>query len=315
MCRIIRQHHRRGSRGRRVLAGTLCALIACCLIAPLTLCALPFGSQHSAGPSVCAVKPGTDLEVRVGYWGDDKDYRTKAVLSRDELESIGTQVYVFANVTRVGTVMETIARGPTILGVLEAAGIDAGSVQTINLRTTDRYDVENNWFVSLNMDQWVNATRYYYPYLRSNYERVEDEEGSVDPEEGGLAEGGVRASSRGLRGRKPVPAILAIESISTKDPEEVIDASMMNEENSYRFCSGQTLMEPDVVCKDVSSMNSAQWVFGIDVTLYGTPEEATGLELSLSQTKMKVGSKKQIGYRVLGQDLFDDKVNGIVTAS
>ena len=312
--RITRYRIRRGgSRAARAAALAVCALITAAFLAPLFAVTLP---DYDAG-EVSAETAGGDLEVRVGYFGDDRDYRTKAVLSRGDLESLaqteGSQTYQYSNVTRVGTVMGTIARGPTIYAVLDAAGIDANSVQTINLRTTDGKKV-NNWFVSLNMNQWVNSTRYYYPYLRGNYERVEDADGSVDQEEGGMVTGAVRPGAGALRGRTPVPAILAIESFSTKDPDEAIDASMMDESVSYRFCAGQTAMAEETDCRDYSSMNSAQWVFGIDVTLFGTPDEASDLDLTAPAAKdLVVGSKAQIGYQIYGQDLFGDKVNGALS--
>ena len=285
----------RSAEPRRALALILCGLL-------LILCALPLFQ-------VRAETAGADLEIRVGYFGDDADYRTKAVLTRADLEGLSPETYQYSNVTRVGTVMGTIARGPTIFSILDAAGIDAASVQTINLRTTDGTNA-NNWFISLNMDQWVNATRWYYPYLRENYERVEEEEGAEDPEGWGMTAGKVLPGEGALRGAKKVPAILAIESYSTKDPLEAIDAGMMNEDTSYRFCTGQSTMTDGEECGDYSSMNSAQWVFGIDVTLYGSPSEASGLELNLDQKDLVVGSTKQIAYTIYGQNLFEDKVSG-----
>ena len=277
-----------------------------CLLAPLALAVLPAQEAY-------AETAGEDLVIRVGYFGDDKDYREKAVITRADMELLaqeeGSVIYNYSNVTRVGTVMGTIARGPTVAGVLEAAGIDYSSVQTLNLRTTDGTKV-NNWFVSLNMDQWVRADRYYYPYLRGNYERVEDEEGMEDYETG-MITGAVRPGTGALRGRAPVPAILAIESFTTKDPGEVIDETMMDESASYRFCAGQTLMTEGTDCRDYSSMNSAMWIFGIDVTLSGKPADATGLDLTTPDPKsLVVGSKAQMGYRIYGQELFDDKVSG-----
>ena len=297
------------SRGRRILAAIACALIMICLIAPLTLAVvLPDGNidrtDKEAGSvsSVYAKEAGADLEIRVGYFGEDEDYRTKAVLTREDLESLDTPTYLYSNVTRVGTVMETIARGPTIYDVLGAAGIDAGSVQTLNLRTTDGHEV-NNWFISLNMDEWVNQTRWYYPNLRSKYKGTETAEGIP----------GIIAQEDALTDRQEVPAILAIESYATKDPKETINDTDMTEEESYRFCTWQTTILPDTICIDYSSMNSAQSVFGIDVTLSGSPEDATGLELSLDNSNLLVGSRKQIGYHIFGNELFDDKVNGTLT--
>lgn len=308
--RLRKRHNKNtASRGRRILAGIVCALIMICLIAPLTLSViLPAGNtdrtdkKAGSASAVHAEEAGADLEVRVGYFGEDEDYRTKAVLTREDLENLDTPTYLYSNVTRVGTVMETIARGPTIYDVLEAAGIDAGSVQTLNLRTTDGHQV-NNWFVSLNMDEWVNKSRWYYPNLRGKYEGTETDEGIP----------GITAGEDALTDRREVPAILAIESYATKDPKEAIDETDMTKKESYRFCAGQTTILPDTICIDYSSMNSAQSVFGIDVTLFGSPEDATGLELSLDDGNLVVGSKKQIGYRIFGSELFDDKVNGTLT--
>ncbi len=281
--------HRQPHIRIRVLALMISALLVTGLAAPFV-----------AAGEAQAAEAGADLEVRVGYFGDDKDYRTKAVLSRADLESMSEGPYEYSNVTRVGTVMGTVGRGPSILNILAAAGIDAGSVQTINLRTTDGTKV-NNWFVSLNMDQWVNSTRYFYPELRANYERVENEDGTDN--------GKVLPLPGSLADPQTVPAILAIESYTTKNPDEVIDPSMMDESVSYRFCAGQTQMTEGELCGDVSSMNSAKWIFGIDVTLYGSAGDATDLELSLDKTDLIVGSKAQVKYQVYGVDLFGDKVN------
>ena len=244
--------------------------------------------------------PGDTLTVRVGYFGDTKDYRVKARLSRSRLESLGTSVYKYENVTRVGTVMGTVARGPSIRAVLDAAGIDTGSVQVINLRTTDGNKQENDWFVSLNMDEWVNNTRYYYPNLRANYECQNPE---VLPLEGAA------------KGRKSVPAILAIESYSSKSAKETLEQSAMHTSDSYRFCTGQGVITEGKPTTDVSSMNSAKWIFGIDVTLYGSPSDATDLQLNLEDPKVKVGSKKKVMATVTGQELFGDKVQKKLTWS
>lgn len=190
--------------------------------------------------------------------------------------------------------MGTVAQGPTIYAILDAAGIDSGSAQSINLRTTDGTNV-NNWFVSLNMDQWVNSTRYYYPNLRGNSEGDGE---YTTPNEGSLS------------GSSTVPAILAIRSYSTKSPTEELDPSMMDERNSYRFCVGQTALKEGVASNAWSSMNSAKWIFGIDVQLYGSPSTVTGISLDLQSRKVKVGSKMKISAKLSGQELFEDKVKG-----
>lgn len=265
------------------------AVIFCALLA-----AGPFACCFAVPADAATKTPGQDLEVRVGYFGDDKDYRVKATLSRSQLESISSGTYYYSNLTRVGTVMGTVAQGPTIYAILDAAGIDSGSAQSINLRTTDGTNV-NNWFVSLNMDQWVNSTRYYYPNLRGNSEGDGE---YTTPNEGSLS------------GSSTVPAILAIRSYSTKSPTEELDPSMMDERNSYRFCVGQTALKEGVASNAWSSMNSAKWIFGIDVQLYGSPSTVTGISLDLQSRKVKVGSKMKISAKLSGQELFEDKVKG-----
>ena len=241
--------------------------------------------------------PGQDLEIRVGYFGDDMDYRTKAVLSRSQIEGLGMETRYYSNLTNVGTVMGLIAKGPRIADVITAAGIDLGSVQMIHLRTTDGQS-GNEWFAngSLNMDQWINSTRYYYPELRANYEITDD--GLTLPKEGSLAHA------------QTVPAILAVLSAETKNPRKELDESMLSNSKSYRFCAGQSALEEGVPSNAVSSMNSAYWVFGIDVQLYGSPSTVTGITLNPEKNKVKVGSKMKINVTLSGQELFEDKVEG-----
>ncbi|MEG0157425.1 MAG: Ig-like domain-containing protein, partial [Anaerovoracaceae bacterium] len=227
------------------------------------------------------------------------DYRVKANFTRSELEALGTAEYRYSNITSFGTVMEIVARGVTVTEILSAAGIDPGSVETLNFRTTDGTQV-NNWFVSLSMGKWVYGNRYYYPNLRGNYQTQEQQ---VLPGEGALS------------GAISVPSILAIESCETKSPTAVIDGTMMDTESSYRFCAGQGPLSEGIPSSDVTSNNSAQWIYGIDVTLRGSPGEATGVSLKIDDPNVKVGSQKKITAIIQGHELFEDKVNGTLTWS
>ena len=84
---------------RRALASAVCFILTFVLLAP------------AFAKDTYAAEAGGDLEIRVGYWGDDLDYRTKAVLSRQQLEEMSAGPYYYSNITRVGTVMETVAWG------------------------------------------------------------------------------------------------------------------------------------------------------------------------------------------------------------
>jgi hypothetical protein len=206
------------------------------------------------------------------------------------------ETYYYHNVTNVGTVMGTVARGVPVIELLKTAGIDPASVRTLNFRTTDGTQV-NNWFVSLSMDSWVNQTRYYYPNLRGDYD---NSTGYVVPKEGAT------------EGKEIVPAIIAIQSYSTKSPTSLLKTDLMTEEESYRFCTGQSAVTVGQPVTEVTSMNSAKWVTGIDVTLWGSPSEASDLELSLTNAKVNVGSTTTVAAVVKGQDLFEDKLDGTI---
>ena len=270
------------------------AVIFCALLA-----AGPFACCFAVPADAATKTPGQDLEVRVGYFGDDMDYRTKATLSRSQIEALGMETYHFTNLKRVGTVMYTVARGPKITDVIEAAGIDCGSVQTLHFRVADNSArADNNWYgknASITMDEFVNSTRYYYPELRFNYDITDDQ--YTLPLKGSLA----RA--------RTVPAILAVKSLSVTGSED-LDESALTDSNSYRFCVGQMALKEGVPSNAVSSVDSAYKVFGIDVQLYGSPTTATDISLKYNKSKVKVGSKMKISAKLFGQELFEDKVEG-----
>lgn len=270
---------------RKLLAGMLTVLIICS-----TLLIFPYEAFGQTA--------GETLTVRVGYWGEDGDYRVKAELTRQQLEALPQQTNFYTNMTRVGTIMATVGRGPKLSDVINAAGIDTGSVRMIHLRTTDAGGRVNSWFLDFKADKYIGSDLYYYPNIIDNWEILGERLGR--PLEGAL------------EGMTRVDTILAIESYSTKVPSKAkeINASQMNEEDSYRLCAGQSLLTEGQETSDVSSNESAKWIFGIDVTLWGSPEDATGLEISLDDPDIMVGSTRKIGAVVKGQELFEDKVSG-----
>ncbi len=265
------------------------------LLLAIMLCA---SFMFSASPAFASA--GT-LEVRVGYFGDVHDYRLKTSFTYAKMNQLCDNIYYYHNVTNVGTVMGTVAQGVPIVELLQQAGIDPSSVQTVNFRTTDGTQV-NNWFVSLSMQKWVNKTRYYYPELRTHYD---SSTGSVVPLAGALS------------GKATVPSILAIRSFTTKNPTTLLNPSLMTEVESYRFCVGQgdlAVGEP-VPASEITSMNSAKWITGIDVTLYGSPSDAASLNISISDPNVKIGSTAKVAATVAGQDLFEDLLDQNITWS
>lgn len=268
---------------------------------------IAMGQIAFAPDQVHAQTAGKNLVVRVGYYGDDDDYRVKATLTRSQLERIGTQTNYYTNVTRVGTILYTVARGPRLIDVIEAAGIDAGSVQRIYIRTTDSKANKNDWFYDFLADSYLYTPRYYYPKINDRWQ-VADTGDSGTPLKGALSNA------------RQVSTILAIESYGTKNPKEAgkLTPSMMNQKYSYRLCAGQTALREGVATTqaDVTSKESAFYIFGIDIQLYGSPPaDDFTVGIDLKNTSFKVGSKKNLTATINGSDFFGNNITGHITWS
>lgn len=223
---------------------------------------------------------GDVLVVRVQYFGESGNkIREKASFSRAELEAMGAETHYYSNITRVGTVMTMAARGPKVMDIISRSGIDANSIQNITFRTTDGYT--RNFTVAKHM----TATKYYYPNLSSCYERNEDGN-ALTPTEGAL------------EGRETVPSILALEFGESKAQGMHAEDLEMSTNKTYRFCMGQSkltegkMTDPHDDGGDISSMESCHSIYGIDVTLYGNPDEEGGTDFKSGDDK-KVGSEKK----------------------
>lgn len=261
-------------------------------------------------PETSFGEAGESLEVRVQYFGERGDkLRTKATFTKAELEAMGADTYCYSNVTDVGTVMVMKAYGPQVTSILDAAGIDIGSVQNVTFRTTDGYT--RNFSAAQ-----ITAVKNYYPLLNL-YTMVPPE----DPEEEGedeevlnyiRSEDGRTLTPRegSLDGAMGVPAILALEFYSTKEPGRNAESLRMKTKDTFRFCLGQsTLQEGKKTAKgydggDVSSMDSAHSIYGMDVTLYGSPVKS--VDLSINDRNLKIGSTVRISAGITGDSAYAD---------
>ena len=269
---------------KKRIAAIICALA---LVLGQAVFVVPAYAAESSGV------PGEVLSVRVQYAGEREDkIREKISFTADELRSMDAAVYRYTNVTDVGTVLQIVAVGPPILNVIEAANIDINSIKMITFKTTDGY--------SRNFDvgKHITSERYYYPNLPKNYQRNSDAM-TLIPLEGSLADA------------QRVPSILALKSDSTKNPTKTPSEEEMDLDEAFRFCLGQTpLIEGLETISgydggDVNAMDSAQYIYGMDITLYGSPVK--GIQLSVDDTDLKVGSKKKISAVIEGDELFADE--------
>lgn len=269
---------------RKRIAAVICAFA---VVLCQAVFVLPANAETTSGV------PGEVLSVRVQYAGEREDkIREKVSFTADELGNMGAAVYRYTNVTDVGTVLQIVAVGPPLLNVIEAANIDVNSIKMITFKTSDGY--------SRNFDvgKHLTSERYYYPNLPKNYQRNSDAM-TLIPLEGSLADA------------QRVPSILALKSDSTKNPTKTPSTDDMDLDECFRFCLGQTpLIEgletvPHYDGGDVNAMDSAQYIYGMDITLYGSPVK--GIQLNVDDTDLKVGSKKKISAIIEGDELFADE--------
>lgn len=269
-----------------------------CIIA-MVICQAYFVVPGIAYAEDGSGEAGKVLSVRVQYAGEREDkIREKTSFTSSQLSNMGASVYRYTNVTDVGTVLQIVAVGPRLTSVIEAAGIDLNSVKMITFRTTDGSGVYSHYSRNFDVGKHLTSTRYYYPNLPKNYERDSDRQ-TLTPLPGSLD------------GAKMVPSILATKSASTKNPNKTLSESEMDLDEAFRFCLGQTPLKegletiPGYDGGDVNAMDSAQYIYGMDITLYGSPVE--GIQLDLSQKNLKVGSKKKISAVIKGDELFADE--------
>lgn len=239
-----------------------------------------------------AEKAGDELVVRVQYYGEIGDkIREKARFSNSQLEAMGSRTYYYSNITRVGTVMVMAAHGPEVMTIIRQAKIDPGSIKNVTFRTTDGYT--RNFTV----DGHLKAKKYYYPNLSSCYER-NNAGNALTPTEGAT------------EGRERVPAILALAFGQSKEPGIHAEDLTMDTKKTYRFCMGQgelkegRMTDPSDKGGDITSMESCHSIYGIDVTLAGSPIK--GMTLDLDDPDIEVGSVKKISVHLDVDELFAD---------
>lgn len=211
------------------------------------------------------------LEVRIQYegWRGDK-IPIIANFTRSDLKNIGNTEYNYTNLTDVATLLRIVARGPKITAVLDAAGIDRSSIKYIVFRTTDGHGKDGRF--SMNMEPWqYESDRLYYPNLAGNYER-DNEEGVIKP------------NKDSLKSAQRVPAILAVSYYCTKYDKDDVSSSKAKDRDLLRLCLGQTEIKEEEWTESgysgsVTSHESIQLIYGIDVILKGSPEEDSELGL------------------------------------
>jgi hypothetical protein len=209
------------------------------------------------------------LTITVGYFGGP--YYTKKVFTLDELWSLDVQYVDYTFIDNMPSVVIDHVAGITLADLMDAAGIDLGSIQSFNFWTRDK---QSDYYTSLSKTFLIDTPRYCYYSLPDNFdydERAGNEYATLD----------------GAR----VPTMIALGddwNRSIAGASFGSDYENLNTNTRFRLVFGQT----DAIAHTASQ--SAKWIHKIEVTLGGAPT----VTMDGSALDMKVGSVFRTEARV-----------------
>lgn len=209
----------------------------------------------------------------MGYFGGP--YYEKRVLTLDELWALDVLTLDYTFIDNMPSVVITHAAGVTLADIMDAAGIDLGSVQSFNFWTNDK---QGGYYTSLTKTFLVDTPRYCYYSLPDNFDYD-------------AGRGNEYADSE----RERVPAMIALAddwSRALAGASFGSDYLNLNTSTRFRLLYGQT----DTATRTASQ--SAKWIHAIEVTLGGAPT----LTLDESALELTVGSRFRSEARVNAAD-------------
>ncbi len=235
------------------------------------------------------------IGIYVGYYGWSEDeYVEKATYHWTELDDLyggaldtHTEIYSYYN----GRTYLVAARGFYIRDLLYYAGIDTGSVASIDFFTRDH---DNGAYRSFSAYSLLDMPRYYFPNLAAN-----EETGEIYPYDGDDV----------WNGATTVESMLALEDytewdVSGAEFQELYDPNMMSANARFHLFFGQS--EPT----EIATSSAAKYCYKLLITFSGTPvltTEETNLD-------MKIGSGHKIEVDVDAEDgLLNDYVRNHIT--
>jgi len=213
------------------------------------------------------------LTVTVGYFGGP--YYEKAVFPTADLWAMNVQYLDYTFIDNMPSVVIDHVAGITIADVLDAAGIDLGSVQSFNFWTNDK---AGGYYTSITKSFLIDTPRYCFYSLPDNFNY-----------DGGM--GNEYATADAER----VPAMLALADDwqrSLAGASFGSDYSNLNTNTRFRLVFGQT----DAVTHTAS--NSAKWIHKLEITLGGTPT----VTLDASVLDLEVGSLFRSEAHIMAAD-------------
>jgi hypothetical protein len=207
------------------------------------------------------------LTITVGYFGGE--YREKAVFTLDELWALSVVYEDYTFIDNMPSVVIDHVAGVTLADIMDAAGIDIGSVENFNFWTNDK---AGGYYTSLSKAFLIDTPRYCYYSLPDNF----------DYDNGAGSE---YATSDAVR----VQTVIALADDwqrSLAGASFGSDYMNLNTNTRFRLVYGQTN------AWEHTASNSAKWVHKIEVTLGGAPPTTIDNE-QLTIDNIEVGSTLQ----------------------
>ncbi|MDR2355158.1 MAG: Ig-like domain-containing protein [Clostridiales Family XIII bacterium] len=241
------------------------------------------------------------LTVKVGYFGGP--YYEKAVFSLEALWAMDVVYEDYTLIDNMPAVVIDHVAGVPLAELMDAAGIDLGSIQGFDFWTNDK---QGSYYTSLTKRFLLDTPRYRYYSLPDNF----------DYDTGA---GNAYATADAAR----VPTVIALAD----DWNRVLagasfgsDYLHLNTHTRFRLVFGQT----DAYTRTASS--SAKWVHSIEVTLGGAPtltmdESVLDLEVgsrfrseaSLSDTDPAIAKNAEIRWSSSDESVATVDANGEIT--
>ena len=217
--------------------------------------------------------PADTLTVEVGYFGGP--YYEKHVFTLDELWDMDVAYADYTFIDNMPSVIIDHVAGVRLSDMIDAAGIDLDSVQTLYFWTNDK---KSSYYTTFTKASLIDTPRYVYYSLPENYDSD-------------LGAGNDYAT----QGAQRVDTVMALAD----SWERVIagatfgsDYLNLNTNTRFRLIYGQT----DTVTRTAS--RSAKWVHSIVVELGGAPT----ITMDKSVLELEVGSVYRAEARVNASD-------------
>ena len=216
-----------------------------------------------------------DLTIRVGYMGGP--YYVKKVFTLEEIEAMDVVTNDYTFIDNMPSVIIDHAKGVRLSDLMDAAGIDMGSIQVFQFYTVDKQGDES--FTDFTKTELIDTPRYCYYSLPDNF----DEEAGVG-----------NADSTSIA--EPVETIMSFAddwNRVIKGAEFGSDYENLNTATRFRLIFGQ------VDASTRTANRSAKWVREIKVQLGGSPTLTTSDPSTLD---LKLGSQKTLSVSIRNAD-------------